>query len=868
MSRPVRVGNAHGFWGDRIEAAAEMLALEPDLDFVTLDFLAEVSMSILATQQSRDPEAGWPRDLADVVRSLVPYWREGGRCRLITNGGGLNPTACARACRQILDAGGCGHLSIAVVAGDNVLDQLRQSPQDACFVNLDTQTPLPSVQQRLFTANAYLGAKPLADALDRGADLIITGRVADPSLTVAACVHYHKWSWDDWDRLAGATVAGHLIECGTQVTGGISTDWLNVPGSEQIGFPIVEVADDGSFIITKPRQTGGQVSLNSVKEQLVYEIGDPGHYLSPDVTVSFLPIQLRQQGPARIELRGAQGRPAPETYKVSATYQDGFRAFGELTVYGANACEKAQRAGQAILNRLQQEGVSFRESIVECLGSGACHPAGAGPIAPFLSEVVLRIAVADESRDSVEKFTRQLMPLITAGPPGTTGYASGRPRVHPVFRYWPCLIPRNRVTPRVDIFPGPHDRPAVVPSSPQNSVATSAPDSPPVFARSSSGVQSTAKHLTEIAIARSGDKGIHANIGLIARCPEDYDRLCAEATVERVAAHLGRPPEDIHRFEFPAIAALNFIVRGILSNSLRVDAQGKTLGQVLLEMPLSNNPASAVLKSEVKTADINPHNDAAVPLPPIIVESVDEATAILTLNRPDRRNALTSDLMRQLCDAIERLAAEPARRILVIRGAGQAFCSGLDLRETSDPDVAEHSADLVARTFRALKSTHLITIALAHSAAFAGGAGLLSCCDFAIASDDLRIGFPEVRRGLIPALVTSVLSDKLPEGALNELFLLGEPITAQKALSMGLVHHVVKTDQLLDSGMALAATLLKAGPEALRTTKRWIHEVRGTEQSHRLTQALKVHKHARNSEEAREGLNAFLERRDPDWTAT
>ena len=608
MARPVRIGNAHGFWGDRIEAAAEMLAAEPNLDYITLDFLAEVSMSILALQRSRDLEAGWPRDVAEVIKSLVPYWRGGGRCRLITNGGGLNPEACARACRQILDDAGCGHLMVAIVNGDDVLDQLRAAAGDAALLhNLDTGESLSRIQPRLVTANAYLGAQPLAEALACGADIVITGRVADPSLTVAACAHFHAWKWDDWDRLAGATVAGHLIECGTQVTGGISTDWLDLPDLdiEQIGFPIVEVAEDGSFIVTKPHGTGGRVCEQTVKEQLVYEIGDPGNYLSPDVTVSFLSLRLTEESRDRMRVSGVSGRPAPASFKVSATYQDGFRAAGELTIYGTNAVAKARRAGQAVLERLRHNGVTFRESLVECLGAGACHPRGPDDAAVAdHRETVLRIAVADDSRESVERFSSALMPLITAGPPGTTGYAAGRPRVHPVFRYWPCLIERDRVTPQIELLAGSgaspwrmlpaSELPASEPTLAASATTVTRISAPPqsireeVATRAADATQQTAR-LNGIAFARSGDKGIHANVGVIARRPEDFSLLCREATVERVAAHFGI--EDVRRvlrYEMPNLGAVNFVLHGILANPLRVDAQGKTLGQVLLDMPLDS----------------------------------------------------------------------------------------------------------------------------------------------------------------------------------------------------------------------------------------------------------------------------------------
>ncbi|MFM9964416.1 MAG: acyclic terpene utilization AtuA family protein [Planctomycetaceae bacterium] len=592
MTRPVRIGNAHGFWGDRIEAAAEMLAAEPDLDYVTLDFLAEVSMSLLAVQRSRDPQAGWPRDVVEVVRSLIPYWSGGGRCRLITNGGGLNPLACAQACQQVLLEAGCGDRVVAIVTGDDVLETLRAETVDApLHSNLDTGEPLSSVRERLVTANAYLGAQPLAEALARGADIVITGRVADPSLTVAACAHFHGWAWDDWPRLAGATVAGHLIECGTQVTGGISTDWLSVPNAERIGFPIVEVAEDASFIVTKPRGTGGCVNEQTVKEQLVYEIGDPGEYLSPDVSVSFLSLQVVEESPDRVRVSDAVGRPAPATYKISATYRGGFRAAGELTIYGVDAVAKARRAGQTVLDRLRHQGVTFRESVVECLGAGACHPRGTpANAAEQLTETVLRIAVADDSLAAVERFSRELMPLITAGPPGTTGYAAGRPRVQPVFRYWPCLIERDRITPRVDVLSHTTSGEQVEVTSGERGGVSHDSLSAKALAAGHLPPRSPECFLGDIATARSGDKGIHANIGVIARRADDFERLLQEVTVERVAAHLGIDDLDrVQRFELPNLGALNFVIRRILANSLRVDAQGKTLGQLLLLMPLEKS---------------------------------------------------------------------------------------------------------------------------------------------------------------------------------------------------------------------------------------------------------------------------------------
>ncbi len=612
MTRPVRIGNAHGFWGDRIEAAAEMLAAEPDLDFITFDFLAEVSMSILAVQRSRNPDAGWPRDFLDVIRSVTPYWRAGGQCRLIANAGGLNPLACAHACQQILVEAGCGDRSIAVVSGDDVLDRLRMSPADSPpFRNLDTNEPLGRISNHLVTANAYLGAKPIGDALSRGADLVITGRVADPSLTVGACAYFHGWEWDDWDRLAQATVAGHLIECGAQVTGGIATNWMDVPHIDQIGFPIVEIEHSGAFVVTKPRGTGGIVSEATVKEQLIYEIGDPGAYLSPDVTVSLLAVELREEAQDRVRVTGARGRPAPPSYKVSATYQDGYRAQGQLTVYGDRAVAKALRAGDAVLERLKSRGFDFRESLVECVGAEACNPAGGDPeLIHRLRETVLRISVADESRETVEHFTRELMPLITAGPPGTTGYAEGRPRIHPIFRYWPCLIEREYATAVVNILESAEHNGTSVPSAPK---AVSNPITPANLLQGTKAIDPNAPRrevagtgtstsrvglrgdaagrLADIASARSGDKGQGANIGVIVNHPEFYDFLDHNLTAAAVASYLGiSDASRVARYEIPNIGAFNFVVRGVLANTLRVDAQGKTLGQVLLNFPIPDLP--------------------------------------------------------------------------------------------------------------------------------------------------------------------------------------------------------------------------------------------------------------------------------------
>ena len=450
------IGNAQGFWGDSCDAPARLLAQQPDLDYLTLDYLAEVSMSILALQRERDPGAGYARDFVEVVRSLAPFWQKGSRTRVVTNAGGLNPNGCAQACLEVLRQAGLARMKIGVVSGDDVLPVLRKAGRDGeeakLWANSETGEPIKKVFDSLITANAYLGAQPIAEALSGGADIVIAGRVADPSLTVAPCVVEFGWSWTDYDKIAGATIAGHLIECGTQVTGGISTDWLDLPDPANIGFPVVEVFPDGASVVTKPKGTGGAVNERTVKEQLLYEIGDPDNYLSPDATVSFLSLQVREETENRVRANGPRGRPPTSSYKVSASYRDGFWTQGILTLFGRNAVAKARRCGEIILQRVRSAGYDLQRSNIECLGAGASVPGVLDKSAESdLLETVLRVSVSDPRREAVERFALELAPLITSGPQGITGYAAGRPRVHPVFGYWPCLIEKQRVQPRVEI---------------------------------------------------------------------------------------------------------------------------------------------------------------------------------------------------------------------------------------------------------------------------------------------------------------------------------------------------------------------------------------------------------------------------------
>lgn len=434
----IRIGNAQGFWGDQIDAPANLISQAPDLDYLTLDYLSEVSMSIMAIQQTKDPSAGYARDFVGVVQSLVPYWRQGLPFKVITNAGGLNPEGCAQACRRVLKEAGLGRKKIAIVLGDNVLEQLKSDVDNPLYCNLDSGEGLRFIEGRLNTATAYLGARPIADALAQGGDVVITGRCADPSLTVGPCAFHYHWNWDNYRQLAGATIAGHLIECGTQVTGGISSNWLLLDRRTNIGFPIAEVEDDGSCVITKPLGTDGAVNDQTVKEQLLYEIEDPDNYRSPDVNVSFLSLKLQEAGEDRIRILGAVGKAPGETLKISATYQDGYRAEGLLTIVGEEVEHKAKLCGKILLERIQRAGFDLEQSRVECLGSGDAVLGVIGSSGD-LKECVLRVAVKDPRREAVERFTKEIASLVASGPQGVTGYISGRPKVRPVFGFWPCL---------------------------------------------------------------------------------------------------------------------------------------------------------------------------------------------------------------------------------------------------------------------------------------------------------------------------------------------------------------------------------------------------------------------------------------------
>jgi hypothetical protein len=449
----VRIGNGCGFWGDNLDAP-RVLAESGRLDYLTLEYLAELTMSILALQKQRQPEAGYASDFHEVLESLVPVLRQQPGLKIITNAGGMNPHGCAVRARALLDRAGLADRRIAVVSGDDLLPRLDELlAAGHALTHLDTGEPLSAVRSRVVSANAYLGSPPLVQALALGASVVITGRVADATLTLAPAVHEFGWRWDDWDRLAAGTIAGHLIECGAQATGALWCRWQEALDLANVGYPIAELEAGGDFTLTKPAGSGGAVNCETVAEQLLYEVGDPAAYLTPDVSADFTSISLTDTAPDAVRITGARGRPAPESYKVSIAYRDGFMASGTLVLAGPEAAAKARHCGAVILERLRRAGAVPQHSNIECLGAGDCVP-GVLPAADEAPEVVLRVTVRDERKAVVERFSRELAPLVTSGPPGVTGYTTGRPPVREVFAYWPALVPRELITPRVEVLGG------------------------------------------------------------------------------------------------------------------------------------------------------------------------------------------------------------------------------------------------------------------------------------------------------------------------------------------------------------------------------------------------------------------------------
>jgi hypothetical protein len=452
----IRIANGQGFWGDSLEAPVEQVRRGP-LDYLTLDYLAEITMSILQKQRARDPRAGYARDFVEMIGRVLPDLIER-RVRVIANAGGVNPAACRDAVLEIARKQQ-RDVKVATVTGDDIMPRLDDFlARGVALKNMETGEPLSTIRDRVQSANVYFGAFPVAEALDRGAQIVITGRVTDTGLALAPMIHEFKWGHDDWNRLAAGTIAGHTVECGAQCTGGnCQVDWDTIPNMADIGYPIIEAERDGTFSITKHAGTGGRVTVASVKEQLLYEMGDPHEYITPDCVADFTTIHLEQCGPDRVRFSGIKGHPATPFYKVSISYSAGFKAIGGLVYAWPNAYKKARAADQIVRQRLDRLGLKFDAIRTEFVGANACQgipSAEPSPeIEPHLAEVMMRIGVRSNDRAAVERFTKELAPLALNGPPVVTGFGSGRPKVEEVVAYWPALIPKTEVKPEVSLWP-------------------------------------------------------------------------------------------------------------------------------------------------------------------------------------------------------------------------------------------------------------------------------------------------------------------------------------------------------------------------------------------------------------------------------
>jgi hypothetical protein len=448
----VLIANGQGFWGDSILGPVRLVKEGP-LDYLTLDYLAEVTMSIMQKLKGRDPSKGYATDFVQLLDRILPEAVEKG-VKIVANAGGVNPMACKDAVLEVVRKHGLS-VKVAVVEGDDILgnlDELMASGEE--FKNMDTGEALSAVRDGVTSANVYLGAFPIAEALGQGADIVITGRGTDPGLVLGPLIHEFGWTQEDLDQLAAGTVAGHILECGAQCTGGNYTDWKEIPNMGMIGYPIVEARADGSFTVTKHEGTGGKVSRDTVVHQLSYEMGDPANYITPDVVADFTSFKIEEEGPDRVRISDVKGTPATPTYKVSMSMRDGWKSVGSLTVSGPDALAKAKLAAEIVWQRLSYDGFEYAddEKLIEFVGANVCHEGIDVPGATEPTEVVMRLGVKGPDKAKVARFGSELVPLVTSGPPGITGFAGGRPKAAEIIGYWPALLSKDKVKTSVSVF--------------------------------------------------------------------------------------------------------------------------------------------------------------------------------------------------------------------------------------------------------------------------------------------------------------------------------------------------------------------------------------------------------------------------------
>lgn len=587
--KTVSIGCASAFWGDT-GAAAKQLVSANRLDYLVFDYLAEVTMSILAGARLKNPELGYATDFVDTLKPLLPKIAKQ-NIKVISNAGGVNPKACAQAIESAIEAAGLS-LKVALISGDD-LSTHQASLKDQDIHEMYTQAPLPDL---CVSVNAYLGATTVQQALDLGADIVITGRVVDSAIVLGPLMHEFNWQPNQFDQLAQGSLAGHIIECGCQCTGGNFTDWQDVPGFENMGFPIIECFEDGSFVVSKPDNTGGLINRFTVGEQLLYEISDPANYQLPDVNCDFTQVHLEEISKNQVKVTGAKGHQPSEQYKVAATYMDGNRCTVSFLMAGIDADKKAERVAKAIIRRVS--GIyaalgwsDFDDYDIEILGNEATY--GAQRNLQHSREVVVKIAAKHQDKKALGLFAREIAPAATSMAPGISGMVGGRPKVSPVIRLFSFLIDKSQVSASVE-FEGKR-----YPLNTSNSDQSEIKDRSKAQSKSNTSVETTEAlsatlPLIKLAVARSGDKGDSCNIGIMARKPEYLEYIkhtLSEHQIRKYLAHVLTDQSDVTRFELSGIAALNFNLTFALGGggiaSLRTDPQGKAMAQQLLEHPIA-----------------------------------------------------------------------------------------------------------------------------------------------------------------------------------------------------------------------------------------------------------------------------------------
>lgn len=584
LKKKIRIGNASGYWGDDLSALKRQLNGGP-LDYITMDFLAEVTMSILQRQRKAAPDLGYAVDFVTQLEECLPLIVSK-NVRVISNAGGINPIGMGRriielARKMKLD------IKVGVVYGDDIVGQLYElSAAGERFVNMETGEDFYGVRSGITSANIYLGSEPVVKALDAGCHIVVTGRVTDTGITLAPMIHEFGWPMDDWDKMAAGVVAGHLIECGSQVSGGNITDWHEIKNFDNIGYPIIEMEESGEFVVTKHKKTGGAVSEKTVKEQLVYEMGDPSNYISPDGIARFDTIQIKEVGRDRVRVFGVKGKPEPDFLKVSMSYDDGWKASGEVLVSGPDTTRKAEIIASIFWNKLKHKYESKRS---EMIGSGSIWPRSVA--ACESNEILLRFGVRDHDVNKIRDFGKALSTLILSGPAGMAVTGQGRPKPKQVIAYWPALIHRSRVKAKVLTITTKREEDFHEITFPIRVHATADEAPPPQRQRPKKRPTGKLKEirLQEICYARSGDKGDTCNIGVLARSPEIYDWLVDNLTTSTVKRFFeGITTGKVVRYQLDNLHALNFLLEQTLdgggTRSLMIDPQGKTLAQALLQM--------------------------------------------------------------------------------------------------------------------------------------------------------------------------------------------------------------------------------------------------------------------------------------------